>query len=78
MDTGNVEIYSYLMNGMHKLVQFQQVNALAATLGDPNSKRLRDNEATAKKKDRIKRRKWEINHNNKRKKKKPKRGSFLD
>ena len=33
-----MEIYLELMNGTHKLVQFQQVNALAATLGNLNSK----------------------------------------
>ena len=50
VDTGNVAIYSYLMNGTHKLVQFQQVNYLAATLGGLNSEKLRENETTAEKK----------------------------
>ena len=34
MDTGNVAIYSYLINGTHKLLYFQKANYLAATLGD--------------------------------------------
>ena len=48
--TGNVASYSALMNGLHQLVQFQQANALASTLGELHSEKVREKEATAKKK----------------------------
>ena len=50
MATGNVASYSALMNGPHQLVQFQQTNALSAIFCELHSEKVREKEATAKKK----------------------------
>ena len=50
MATGNVASYSALMNGPHQLEQFQQANALAATLSELHSEEVRKKDAAAEKK----------------------------
>ena len=50
MATGNVASFSALVNGLHQLVQFQQADALAATLGELHIEKLRDKEENAEKK----------------------------
>ena len=43
MDTGNVASYPALMNVTYQLVQFQQANALSATLCEIHIKKVREN-----------------------------------
>ena len=45
-----MESYSAFRNGPHQFVQFHKANALTATLGDLNSEKAIEKEATVEKK----------------------------